>query len=89
MATKVKEKTSSQTTTEKAFIDVNERKVDDISLEFFYTPHAITLLLACIIFLTILAISRDPNEDADYICNRQKLQTIRNPIMGVPIVDIF
>ena len=63
MVTKSKEKTPSLSIAEKTFIDVNDKQVDDISLEFFYKPHAITLLLGCIVFLTFLAFSRDPNAD--------------------------
>ena len=63
MATQLKEKTTSPTITKKAFIDVNDKQVDDISLEFFYKPHTITLLIGCIVFLTFLAFSRDPNAD--------------------------
>ena len=63
MATKLKEKTPSPTTTKRVFSDVNDKQVDDISLEFFYKPHTITLLLGCIVFLTFLAFSRDPNAD--------------------------
>lgn len=31
-----------------SFPSINERPVDDISLEFFYKPHTITLLLISI-----------------------------------------
>lgn len=31
-----------------SFPSINERPVDDISLEFFYQPHTITLLLISI-----------------------------------------
>lgn len=31
-----------------AFSSINERPVDDISLEFFYKPHTITLLAVSI-----------------------------------------
>lgn len=31
-----------------SFPNINERPVDDISIEFFYTPHTITLLLISI-----------------------------------------
>lgn len=31
-----------------SFSSINERPVDDISLEFFYKPHTITLLLISI-----------------------------------------
>ena len=63
MATELKEKTPSPTTTKKSFKDVNDRDVDDISLEFFYKPHTITLLLGCVLFLAFLAFLRDPNAD--------------------------
>lgn len=32
-----------------SFLNVNERPVDDISLELFYKPHTITLLAVSII----------------------------------------
>lgn len=31
-----------------SFPNINERPVDDISIEFFYKPHSITLLLIAI-----------------------------------------
>lgn len=40
------------------FYDINERPVDDISLEFFYKPHTITLLLVSIIGLLYSAFTR-------------------------------
>ena len=63
MPTKLKENTSSPTITKKTFLDVNDKKVDGTSLEFFYRPHAIILLLGCIVFLTFIAFSRDPKAD--------------------------
>jgi len=42
---------------------VNERPVDDISLEFFYQPHTISLLVICVLTLTYTAFTRD---DADW-----------------------
>ena len=46
----------------KTFDDINDRPVDDISLEFFYKPHTISLLLACIFGLMYIAFTRS-NED--------------------------
>ena len=63
MASELKQKAPSPTISQKLFIDINDRKVDDISLELFYKPHTITLLLGCVLFLTFLAFSRDPNSD--------------------------
>ncbi|XP_069189822.1 phosphatidylserine synthase isoform X2 [Procambarus clarkii] len=44
------------------FISINERPVDDISLEFFYKPHSITLLIVIISSLIYFAFTRDENE---------------------------
>ncbi|RXG53276.1 Phosphatidylserine synthase 1 [Armadillidium vulgare] len=41
------------------FISINERPVDDISLEFFYRSHTITLLVVTIIGLIYVAFTRD------------------------------
>lgn len=40
------------------FVTMNERPVDDISLEFFYKPHTITLLAVSIIGVMYLAFVR-------------------------------
>lgn len=40
------------------FISVNERPVDDISLEFFYKPHTVTLLAVSIISVMYFAFVR-------------------------------
>ena len=40
------------------FYTINERPVDDISLEFFYKPHTITLLTVCIAGLIYSAFTR-------------------------------
>lgn len=45
------------------FVSINERPVDDISLEFFYKPHTISLMLACILGITYVAFVRDENVD--------------------------
>jgi len=45
------------------FVSINERPVDDISLEFFYQPHTITLLLCCISGLVYIAFTRDDSLD--------------------------
>ncbi|GAB0087841.1 Phosphatidylserine synthase [Sergentomyia squamirostris] len=44
-----------------AFITVNEKPVDDISLEFFYKPHTITLLAVSIVCAMYFAFVRDEN----------------------------
>jgi len=49
--------------TRKTFELINDRSVDDISLEFFYKPHTITLLLACISGLVYIAFARS-NDDS-------------------------
>nr|XP_046912044.1 phosphatidylserine synthase-like [Dermatophagoides farinae] len=41
------------------FYAINERPVDDISLEFFYKPHTITLLVVSIITIFYSAFTRD------------------------------
>lgn len=41
------------------FDSINERPVDDISLNFFYKPHTITLLTVSIILLLYSAFTRD------------------------------
>lgn len=40
------------------FISVNERPVDDISLDFFYRPHTVTLLAVSIISVMYFAFVR-------------------------------
>lgn len=40
------------------FVSVNERPVDDISLELFYRPHTITLLAVSIISMMYFAFVR-------------------------------
>jgi len=46
---------------------INERPVDDISLEFFYQPHTITTMLISVAGLTYMAFTRD--EVADWHSN--------------------
>lgn len=43
---------------QRTFTVMNERPVDDISLEFFYKPHTITLLLVSIIGVVYFAFIR-------------------------------
>lgn len=40
------------------FISINERPVDDISLDFFYKPHTVTLLAVSIISVMYFAFVR-------------------------------
>lgn len=40
------------------FVTMNERPVDDISLEFFYKPHTITLLAVSFISVMYFAFVR-------------------------------
>ena len=46
----------------KTFDEINDRPVDDISLEFFYKPHTISLLLGCIFGMTYIAFTKS-NDD--------------------------
>lgn len=41
-----------------SFMDINERPVDDISLDFFYKPHTVTLLAISIIAVMYCAFVR-------------------------------
>lgn len=43
---------------EDAFVTMNECPVDDISLDFFYKPHTITLLAVSIIGVMYMAFIR-------------------------------
>lgn len=43
---------------QRTFVVMNERPVDDISLEFFYKPHTITLLLVSIVGVMYFAFIR-------------------------------
>lgn len=45
-------------TQQRTFVVINERPVDDISLEFFYKPHTITLLAVSIIGVMYFAFIR-------------------------------
>lgn len=45
-------------TQQRTFVVMNERPVDDISLEFFYKPHTITLLLVSIFGVVYFAFIR-------------------------------
>ncbi|KAG6446206.1 hypothetical protein O3G_MSEX004369 [Manduca sexta] len=45
-----------------AFSSINERPVDDISLEFFYKPHTITLLAVSIASVIYTAFVRDERD---------------------------
>ncbi|XP_064481157.1 phosphatidylserine synthase-like isoform X2 [Ornithodoros turicata] len=49
------------------FYSINERPVDDISLDFFYKPHTITLLTFCIGLLLYFAFTRDDDQLEDNI----------------------
>ena len=42
----------------KTFLVVNERPVDDISLDFFYKPHSITLLAVSVLAVMYFAFVR-------------------------------
>lgn len=49
------------------FGSINERPVDDISLDFFYKPHTVTLLTVCIALLLYFAFTRDDGHLEDNI----------------------
>lgn len=40
------------------FVSINERPVDDISLEFFYKPHTITTMFVLAAVVTYTAFTR-------------------------------
>ena len=48
----------------KTFDEINDRPVDDISLEFFYKPHTISLLLGCIFGMTYIAFTKSNDDQA-------------------------
>ncbi|KAI8427782.1 hypothetical protein MSG28_002195 [Choristoneura fumiferana] len=50
-----------------AFSSINERPVDDISIEFFYKPHTITLLAVSIASVIYTAFVRDESSIQDNI----------------------
>jgi len=52
----------SPSTAKKKFQEINNRQVDDIQLEFFYKPHTISCLLACLALLIYMAFSRDTSD---------------------------
>lgn len=41
-----------------SFGDINERSVDDISLDFFYKPHTVTLLAIAVVAVMYCAFVR-------------------------------
>ncbi len=49
-------------TVQKVFTDVNDHPVHEISLEIFYKPHTISLLLLCIAGVTYSAFTRDASD---------------------------
>lgn len=49
---------ASENTINNIFLDINERPVDDISLDFFYKPHTVTLLAISIIAVMYCAFVR-------------------------------
>lgn len=52
------DRTNERETQQRTFVVMNERPVDDISLEFFYKPHTITLLLVSIVGVMYFAFIR-------------------------------
>ncbi|CAB4064555.1 SPTB [Lepeophtheirus salmonis] len=55
---------SSDDEEEDRFTIINERPVDDISVNFFYKPHTISLLLLSVVGISVIAFSRDENMDS-------------------------
>ncbi|XP_031640040.1 phosphatidylserine synthase 1 [Contarinia nasturtii] len=49
------------------FISINEQPVDDISLDFFYKPHTVTLLAVSIISVMYFAFVRDEQDNQENI----------------------
>jgi phosphatidylserine synthase 1 len=49
-------------TVKRVFTEINDRPVDDISVDFFYQPHTISLLLLCIFGITFAAFARDTSD---------------------------
>lgn len=49
------------------FSTINEKQVDDISLEFFYNPHSITLMVVTVPFLIYFAFVRNTDDLEDNI----------------------
>lgn len=47
------------------FYTINERPVDDVSLEFFYKPHTLTLLAVSIIGVLYVAFTRDSESSVE------------------------
>lgn len=45
------------------FVSINDRPVDDISLEFFYKPHTISAMVFCVLYMTYTAFTRDETVD--------------------------
>ncbi|XP_063245103.1 phosphatidylserine synthase isoform X2 [Bacillus rossius redtenbacheri] len=54
-------------TSRDSFFHINERPVDDISLEFFYKPHTITLLTVSIAAVIYFAFTREEGDVQDNI----------------------
>nr|CAG4642487.1 EOG090X05CZ [Evadne anonyx] len=69
MASTGRKRTYSSTAPDVAdhFYAINERPVDDISLNFFYKPHTITLLSLCTAALLYSAFTRDDHDLRDNI----------------------
>nr|CAG4643927.1 EOG090X05CZ [Lepidurus arcticus] len=49
------------------FYSINERPVDDISLDFFYKPHTVTLLSVCVCWLLYSAFTRNDDDFRDNV----------------------
>lgn len=53
---------------------INEQQVEDITLEFFYRPHTITLLSFTILSLMAFAFTRYPRDEGDPFRGRARWQ---------------
>ena len=48
---------------------VNDREVDQITLDVFYKPHTVSLLVCCIVGITCIAFFRHEYASPDYRSN--------------------
>nr|CAG4640830.1 EOG090X05CZ [Eulimnadia texana] len=62
MASRKRTYSTASDVAEQHFLDINERPVDDISLEFFYKPHTLTLLSLCTTALLYSAFTRNDDD---------------------------
>ena len=48
---------------------MNDREVDQITLDVFYKPHTVSLLVCCIVGITCIAFFRHEYASPDYRSN--------------------